>query len=119
MILEVLAVAIPSLVLGAGIMKLLLKNKKIEQKIDRSERKKHEAMNDPEFLLKKLNENGTMVDDGDEITFALEEKGGKKQLVQNRKKGVVVSGSPKAKTKPVKRRRKTTSTKGKKKIKKR
>ena len=101
MILEILAVAIPSAVVGAGIMRLLLFNKKIEQKIDRSEKKKHEAMNDPEFLLKKLNENGMMVDDGDEISFAIEVKDGKKQLVQKIKKNAVAAGVPNVKKKVV------------------
>jgi hypothetical protein len=95
MILEILAVAIPSAAIGAGIMRLLLMNKKIEQKIDRSERKKIEAMNDPEILLQKLNSNGVMVDDGDEISFTIEEKDGKKQLVQKIKKNAVDTGVPK------------------------
>lgn len=115
MILEFLAVAIPSLLIGAGIMKLLLKNPKIEQKIDRSETKKYEAMDNPELLLKKLNENGTMVDDGDEITFTLEEKDGKKELVQHIKKNEVAPGPPKAKPKPAGANKKATP-KGKKKV---
>ena len=116
MILETIAIAIPSMAAGAGIMKLLLKNKKIEQKIDRSERKKHEAINNPEILLEKLNSNGVMVDDGDEISFAIEEKNGEKQLVQKIKKNVAAAGTPKvkmkkAKPKKVNNDRKKTKTK--------
>lgn len=110
MILEVIAVAIPSMIIGAGIMKLLLKSKKVEVIIDRSERKKYKAINNPELLLEKLNENGVMVDDGDEVSFAVEEKDGKKQLVQKIKKNAVTAGMPKVKegkkdvqTKPKKR----------------
>ena len=95
MILEALAVAIPSLAIGAGIMKLALKNKKVEMMIDRSEKKKYDTMNDPELLLKKLNKNGIMIDDGDEVSFAVEVKDGKKQLVQKIKKNAAPPGIPK------------------------
>lgn len=95
MIYEILAVAILALGAGAGIMYLLIRfNKKFEQKIDRSEARKYAAMNDPELLLKKLNENGVMVDDGDEISFTIEVKDGKKQLVQKIKKNAVPAGVP-------------------------
>ncbi|KKM00318.1 hypothetical protein LCGC14_1805600 [marine sediment metagenome] len=95
MILEILAVIIPSLLIGAGVMYLLLKSKKIERIVDKSEKRKYETMNDPEALLKKLNSNGIMVDDGDEISFVVEEKDGKKQLVQKIKKNTVAAGTPK------------------------
>lgn len=114
MILEIIAVAIPSMAAGAGIMKLLLKNKNIEQKIDRSERKKHEAINNPELLLEKLNSNGVMVDDGDEVSFTIEEKNGRKQLVQNIKKNVVAAGTPKVKMKKTKQKKKINNGKTKK-----
>lgn len=113
MILEVLAVTIPSAAIGAGIMKLLLKNKKVELFVDRSERKKYQAINDPELLLEKLNENGTMVDDGDEISFTVEEKDGKKQLVQKIKKNAATTGIPKAVKKKPKKGEKDVRTKPK------
>ncbi len=96
MILEIIAVAIPSMLVGAGIMKLALKSKKVERIVDRSEKKKHDTMKDPELLLKKLNSNGIMVDDGDEVSFAVEEIDGKKELVQNIKKNVAAKGIPNA-----------------------
>lgn len=91
-ILEFLAVAIPSLAAGAGIMKLALKNKKFAQKIDRSDNKKYEAINNPEILLEKLTKNGPMYDDGDEVSFVVEVKDGEKKLVQKIKKNVVAPG---------------------------
>lgn len=103
MILEIITVVIVSMAIGAGVMRLLLFNKKIERKIDRSEEKKYLAMNDPEFLLKKLNENGVMVDDGDEISFAIEVKDGEKQLVQKIKKNAVAPGVPKVNKKAPKK----------------
>lgn len=108
MILEAIAVSIVALILGAVVMYLLLKIKKIEQKIDRSEKKKFAAMKDPELLLKKLNENGQMVDDGDGISFSVEIRDGKKQLVQKIEKNIAAKGSPNIKGT---QRIKTTTTK--------
>lgn len=93
---ETIVVAVISLAIGAGVMKLALKNKKIERIVDRSEKKKYDAMNDPDILLKKLKENGVMVDDGDEVTFVVEEVEGKRQLIQKTKKNAAPKGIPKA-----------------------
>jgi len=92
MIWEIITVGIFALLVGAGIMKLLLRIKKVELLVDRSERRKYKILNDPDLLLEKLNKNGMMVDDGDGISFAVEEKDGKKQLVQNIKKNVAPKG---------------------------
>ena len=111
MILEIIAVAITSMAVGVGIMKLALKIKKVERLVDRSEKKKYDTMNNPDLLLKKLNDNGVMIDDGDEISFAVEEKDGKKQLVKKIKKNVAAKGIPKmaksTSNKTIKKKKKT------------
>ncbi len=92
---ETVIVGAISMALGAGIMKLALRSKKVQMLVDRSEKKKYATMNDPDLLLENLNKNGIMVDDGDEISFAVEEKDGKKQLVQTIKTNVAPKGIPK------------------------
>lgn len=115
MILEGIVVSVVALFVGAGVMKILLMFEKIEKKVDRSDRKKYETMKDPELLLKRLNENGSMVDDGDEISFSVEEHDGKKQLVQKITKNTVAKGIPENKKSTNKgKRKKDGKGKGKK-----
>lgn len=94
MITETIIVVAISVAIGAGIMKLALKSKKVQMLVDRSEKKKYATMNDPDLLLEKLNKNGVMVDDGDGVSFEVEEKDGKKQLVQKIKKNIAPKGIP-------------------------
>jgi len=78
MILEILFITVLAIIIGTIIATILYKKGiKIETK---EEKEKEKIINDPDLLLEKLNNNGKMVDSGEELKYSIVDNKGVKSL---------------------------------------
>ena len=78
--LEIVVVGVIGFGLGALAVYFLSKKTKLIDKIAKKDKRKEEVLNDPELLIKKLNENGKIVDTGETLEYGIVEEGGKKTV---------------------------------------
>lgn len=79
---ENIIIPLGAILIGAIFAYLLLRNKRILQKISKADDKINKVINNPDLLLEKLNENGKMyeVDTREELKYSVVEKNGERKL---------------------------------------
>ena len=114
--LEIFAVIFLGGIIGGVILKFISKKTKILDKLKekRNQRNLNPIINDPKKLKEKLEENGAIVDMGEEVSFNIVKgKDGKDVLEESRKEYKPTIH----KTKPLKKEKKKAKTKNTKKAK--
>ena len=78
--LEIIAVGGISLMIGLSVGFVLIKYTNIIDRISKNQRYKQKVINNPELLLEKLKENGTITDMGKKVDLSIVEVDGKKEI---------------------------------------